>query len=196
MKRLPKEKIELLQSLYKEEKIDDAVNITEEEKEHFLQYKDEYGSKPIIYLSIHSKASEKLINSYIDKLIGLGCIVRFYKKGDKYDSYQVKNSDLIIMFPYPHKGEFILGKGTESEFNIARKHYRRVVTISSDEMVSDILSIQKYERVEGASVDWLKTAFISEVTSSSSLKDIINSIKVSLSKQPRKIYFKQKIKMV
>lgn len=197
MERLKRKEVNLLNALYEYEKVDIALGqrlISEENVDHYFEYVDEYQERPIVYLSVHKNASSELVNNIAAQLIdNLDCVVRYYNPlVKKYDSYDVKNADLVIVFPQDFDGKYILGKGTETECGIAVKHSSSLMMCIEPNIVMDILNIEKTEIGAGAKVDWLNTATITETSKGYLLNGIIKGIKKELAGNPRQIYFKEK----
>ncbi len=195
MKQLEEKKVNLLNALYEYEKIsiaEDNTLVTQEETDHYLLYYDEYQKKPIVYLSIHGEASKELVEKFIKLFKQLNCVVRYYDaKIKKWDSYDIKNADLTVVFPFEHNNEFILGKGTENECNLSMKYDNILVMGTSDITLETFGDITKRELVNGEKVDWLNTAKIENIDVPSSLSFVINRIKENLLTTPRKIYIKE-----
>lgn len=194
--QLTKERVEFIHKLLisgEEELAVKENQITREELDHFLKYSDEYGEDLIVYLSVHGKADPELVRETAMGLENLSCVVRMYEKGIPYDSYKVKNSDLIIVFPYFDRrtGEFILGRGTESEMEVGRSHGSTILACTEPGLFMEILGTEKTSIADGDKVDWLDTARITSLDPPTTIEKYLVEVYTSIFKNGRKIYVKE-----
>lgn len=194
MEQLKKERVKLLKELYENETMDIAVkveDVTKEEVDHFLKYFNEYDTKPIVYLSIHGNAERFLVEQYKIQLEALNCVVRWYDIDvKKYDSYDVKNADIVLVFPHTITNLHVLGRGTETECKIAKKHGCELYAVVNTTEIAEILVIEKTVIDDNAQLDWLDTAKITKISHKNNLNDLVEVINNQLALNLRKIYIK------
>jgi len=144
----------------------------------------------VVYLSINKDAPEdsvKKIKAYLDQYEGLS--VRWYEEGSDWDSYVIKNADVIIIIPGIHHFERYLGTGTRREAEIAISHDR--IVILYDPVKELFFEEYNVEKIEG-SKDPRKKYWVKPVEDKvvNSLHNVFQQVREHNKTYGRRVFFK------
>ena len=150
---------------------------------------EEFNSKIRVYASIHTKVSPEAYKELIEVLqkTEVPFSIKRFERERGWDSYDIKNSELLIVIPECKTDHHILGMGTLNEMGIAERHDRLVIVYDHEtKEFSSLGEITKFEKTERTALRYARM----ETGDWKDIKQILEVIKTDIILKGHKNYQK------